>query len=60
MTNPKSQIPNKLQAPILNDQNNFVWGFGFWKLGLIWDLVLVIWNFHTFKKSGLISAIEVA
>jgi hypothetical protein len=42
MTNPKLQIPNKPQAPILNDQNNFVWDFGFWKLGLILDLVLVI------------------
>jgi len=56
MTNPKLQFLNKLQAPILNDQNDFVWDFGFWKLGSIWDLVLVIWSFHPFDKSGLISA----
>jgi hypothetical protein len=59
MTNPKLQIPNNPQAPILNDQNDFVWDLGFWKLGFIWDLVLVIWSFHPFDKSGLISAIGV-
>jgi len=59
MPNPKLQIPNKLQAPILNGQKDFVWDFGFWELGFIWDLVLVIWSFHPFNKSGPISAIGV-
>jgi hypothetical protein len=34
MTNPKLQIPNKLQALILNNQNDFVWDFRFWKSGI--------------------------
>jgi hypothetical protein len=59
MTNPKLQIPNKLQTSILNDQNDFVWDFGFWKLELIWRLVLAIWSFHPFNKSRLISAMGV-
>jgi hypothetical protein len=56
MTNPKLQIPNRLQASILNDQNDFVSDSGFWKLELIWRLVLAIWSFHPSNNSGLISA----
>jgi len=37
--NPKSQIQNKLQIPISNDQRDFVLNFGDWDLFEFWCLV---------------------
>jgi len=33
---------------------NVSWGdFGFWKFGLVWDRLLVTWNFHALKHPAL-------
>jgi hypothetical protein len=39
----KSQIPNKFEAPIPNDQNDLVWNFEFRALKIVCYLVLGIW-----------------
>jgi hypothetical protein len=45
--NPKTQIPNNFQSPILNskdrDRLRLFWGFMFFQIP--WDLVPGIWDF---------------
>jgi len=52
ISNPKFQIPNKLQFPNSNNQTDFIWNLGDWDLFGVWCL-----GFGAFPRYALRGAL---